>query len=121
MSRFSERLNRADRRVFITFAESVPVSLFVGEERRDFHAIFEEPDNPVVVKGGGEIADMAPAIIADPVNLSGVERCQRVLVNGSDYWISHIGANELGMQRLTLAVGEPGAESPQLPGWSKKR
>lgn len=72
MSRFTERLQRADKVVDRTFAEELPVVLMVGAERRPITAIFEKPDASVEVYGGGEIRDVAPALSAYTADIRSV-------------------------------------------------
>lgn len=64
MHRFYKRLMRADARISRLFSEECPAILSIGSERRPVMVIFESPDAPVRVPGGGEINDQAPAFSA---------------------------------------------------------
>ncbi|HBN5194547.1 TPA: hypothetical protein L3F01_005250, partial [Citrobacter freundii] len=55
MSRFRERLAKADARINRAFAEEVPACLQTGEGPRLVTVIFESPDALSGVPGGGEI------------------------------------------------------------------
>lgn len=119
MSRFSERLKRADQRVDRAFAEDVQAVLVIGAEHRPVTVIFEEPDALVTIPGGGEIDDRSPAISAYTRDILGLKnRCQ-VLIDSVSYWVTHIGANEEGRTRVRLARGEPGRQQPAIDKWSK--
>ncbi|MCU3631194.1 hypothetical protein N8V40_22400 [Enterobacter hormaechei subsp. steigerwaltii] len=67
MNRFRQRLLKADARISRAFAEEVPAVLSVGAELRPVTVIFETPDVPVDVPGGG----------ANPGSLSGLQRDDR--------------------------------------------
>lgn len=54
MNRFRQRLLNADARISRAFAEEVPAVLSVGTELRPVTVIFETPDVPVDVPGGGK-------------------------------------------------------------------
>lgn len=54
MNRFRQRLLKADARISRAFAEEVPAVLSVGAELRPVTVIFETPDVPVDVPGGGK-------------------------------------------------------------------
>lgn len=116
MSRFTERLQRADRRVDHYFAETLPVRIFPHGEGRDITAIFEDPDAPVGIPGGGEIRDAAPAISAHTAEIHELCHRDKVIVRGDSYWVVHIGANEAGRTRITLARGTPGEPAPMRQG-----
>jgi len=116
MSRFTERLRRADRRVDHYFAETLPVWIYPHGEARVITAIFEDPDAPVGVPGGGEIRDAAPAISAHTAEIQGLCKRDKVIVRGDRYWVVRTGANEAGRTRITLARGEPGAPAPLRDG-----
>ena len=119
MSRFTERLRRADQKVDRYFAEASPVKLFIGGVVRPVVAIFESPDAPVSSPGGGEINDTAPALSTYTADISGLSKRDRVVVGDEVYWVTHIGADEAGRTRITLANGEPGEPAPVINGWSK--
>ncbi len=53
MNRFRQRLLKADARISRAFAEEVPAVLSIGSELRAVTVIFETPDAPVDVQGGG--------------------------------------------------------------------
>ncbi len=53
MHRFHKRLMRADARISRLFSEECPAILSIGSERRPVMVIFESPDAPVRVPGGG--------------------------------------------------------------------
>lgn len=89
MSRFTERLQRADKVVDRTFAEELPVVLMVGAERRPITAIFEKPDATVEVYGGGEIRDVAPALSAYTTDIQGLAKRHAVTVGTEHYWVTH--------------------------------
>lgn len=119
MSRFTERLQRADKVVDRTFAEELPVVLMVGAERRPITAIFEKPDACAEVHGGGEIRDVAPALSAYTVDIQGLAKRHAVTVGAEHYWVTHIGADEMGRTRITLAAGEPGKPVEDITQWSR--
>lgn len=119
MSRFTERLQRADKVVDRTFAEELPVVLMVGVERRPITAIFENPDACADVHGGGEIRDVAPALSAYTVDIQGLAKRHAVTVGAEHYWVTHIGADEMGRTRITLAVGEPSKPVEDITQWSR--
>lgn len=111
-------MKRADRIVDRQFAEELPVVLVIGAEHRPIVSIYESPDDPRQIKGGGEINDQAPAISAYTADITGLSyRCQ-VIINNNDYWVTHIGADEVGRTRVTLARGQPGKSAPAIKKWS---
>lgn len=119
-SRFQRRLNRADLRVQRVFAEEVPVILWVGPGARPISAIFEDPDNPVDIPGGGSIDDRSPSLSAMTPDIFGLQKGNTVLVNGEGYRVTHIGSSELGRTRVTLARGGQQERPPEINQWSKK-
>lgn len=116
MSRFTERLRRADEKVDRYFAEDLPVRLFIGGALRKVVAIFEAPDAPVSLQGGGEIQDASPAISAYTADIIGLKNKDRVMVGPESYWVTHVGADEAGRTRITLARGAPGDPAPLRGG-----
>ncbi|EAO4202524.1 hypothetical protein FRH56_24150 [Salmonella enterica] len=121
MNRFRQRLLKADARINRAFAEEVPAILSVGDEQRPVTVIFESPDAPVGVPGGGEIQDHAPAFSAMTPDIVGLSERNRVEINGGAFWVTHIGADEEGRTRVTLAHGEPGRATPPAPQRPSKR
>jgi len=69
--------------------------------------IFETPDVPVDVPGGGQIQDRSPAFSAMTTDIVGLEKHHGVEINGTAYRVTHIGADEEGRTRVTLAYGAP--------------
>ena len=118
MSRFRQRLHKADARINRAFAEEIPALLYIGDERRPVGVIFESPDAPVSVPGGGTLQDHAPAFSAMSREISGLVKECRVDVNGQPYRVTHIGSDEEGRTRVTLAYGEPGRPQPAITHWS---
>ncbi|MDR9379990.1 head-tail joining protein, partial [Escherichia coli] len=91
MNRFRRLLTNADARVTRAFAEEIPAYLFLrGGEKRPVRVIFESPDATVGIRDGGEI-------------------------NADIFHVTHIGADEEGRTRVTLARGEPGRSTPAAP------
>ncbi|UDV37826.1 head-tail joining protein [Enterobacter hormaechei] len=74
MNRFRQRLLKADARISRAFAEEVPAVLSVGAELRPVTVIFETPDVPVDVPGGGQIQDRSPAFSAMTTDIVGLEK-----------------------------------------------
>ena len=105
MNRFRSRLNRADARISRAFAEELPAELLIGEERRPVVVIFESPDMPVSVQGGGEIQDHSPAFSAMTVDIAGLSKNDEVEINAVSY-------------RVTLGYGRPGKLQPEINRWS---
>jgi hypothetical protein len=118
MSRFSDWLKRADLKVDRVFAESEPVILVIGAEQRPVTAIFESPDAPVEINGGGEISDHAPALSLYTADIHGLEKRHAVIIGTQSYWVTHIGADEDGRSRVTLAVGAPNKPAKPINKWS---
>ncbi|WP_202301539.1 head-tail joining protein [Dryocola clanedunensis] len=118
MNRFRARLSKADARINRAFAEEVPALLFIGTESRPVVIIFEAPDAPVFVQGGGEIQDHSPAFSAMTADLNGLEKQCTVQINGKMYRVTHIGTDEEGRTRVTLGYGEAGRVSPVIDSWS---
>lgn len=118
MNRFRQRLLNADARISRAFAEEVPVVLSVGAELRPVTVIFETPDVPVDVPGGGQIQDRSPAFSAMTADIAGLEKHHGVEINGTTYRVTHIGADEEGRTRVTLAYGAPGKVQPDINKWS---
>ena len=118
MNRFRARLARADARISRAFAEELPAFLFLGDAPRPVTVIFETPDAPVDVPGGGQIQDRAPAFSAMTADLSGLEKNHGVEINGTHYRVTHVGADEEGRTRVTMAYGEPGKPQPEIKKWS---
>ena len=118
MSRFRQRLERAEARIERYFAEAMPAVLLIGREHRHVTVIFEAPDAPVSVPGGGEILDRAPAFSARTAALGGLGKNDTVAIGGAEYRVTHVGADEEGRTRVTLAVGKAGVKTPSLDTWS---
>ncbi|EMH4919809.1 hypothetical protein RGP44_002887 [Serratia marcescens] len=118
MNRFTERMQRADRRVDRYFAEDPSVVLVIEGQARPVVAIFESPDDMALVQGGGEIQDHAPAISVYTADIVGLEKKCQALIGGASYWVTHIGADEAGRTRVTLARGVPGKDVDPIK-WSK--
>lgn len=118
MNRFRERLARADARIDRAFAEEVPAIISVGDKQRPVTVIFESPDAPVSVSGGGEIQNHAPAFSAMTADIAGLEKHHCVEINGTAYRVTHVGADEEGRTRVTLAYGAPGKVQPDINKWS---
>lgn len=118
MNRFRTRLNRADARISRAFAEEAPAELQIGEERRPVIVIFESPDTPVSVPGGGEIQDHAPAFSAMTADIAGLSKNDGVVINGINYRVTHVGTDEEGRTRVSLGHGRPGKPQPVINSWS---
>jgi hypothetical protein len=118
MNRFRARLNRADARINRAFAEELPAELQIGEERRFVSVIFESPDAPVSVPGGGEIQDHAPAFSTMTADIAGLSKNDGVVINAVPYRVTHIGTDEEGRTRVTLGYGRPGKPQPVIDRWS---
>ncbi|CAH3479124.1 head-tail joining protein [Citrobacter freundii] len=118
MSRFRERLAKADARINRAFAEEVSACLQTGEGPRLVTVIFESPDALSGVPGGGEIQNHSPAFSAMTADISGLEKHDGVVINTIPYRVTHIGADEEGRTRVTLVYGEPGKTQPQIDKWS---
>jgi hypothetical protein len=118
MNRFRERLIKADARINRAFAETVPAILSIGNERRPVTVIFESPDAPVSVPGGGEIQDHSPAFSAMTADITGLSKHDGVVINEIAYRVTHVGTDEEGRTRVTLAYGEPGKPQPAIDRWS---
>ncbi|MCK2512496.1 head-tail joining protein [Escherichia coli] len=119
MSRFRERMARADARIDRAFAEEMPAIIFVAGERRAITVIFESPDAPVALKGGGEILDQAPAFSSMTEEIAGLKKYAEVRVNDEYFWVTHIGADEMGRTRVTLGKGRRGNQLPDPEHWSQ--
>ncbi|TKU54843.1 hypothetical protein FDX08_06645 [Citrobacter sp. wls712] len=118
MRNFHERLMRADARITRLFAEACPAVLHIGNECRPVNVIFETPDAPVNVPGGGEISNHAPAFSAMTADIAGLSKHDEVVVNNVRYRVTHVGVNEAGRTRVTLAYGAPGNVQPPIEQWS---
>ncbi|TNL10060.1 hypothetical protein CYD30_11340 [Kosakonia cowanii] len=118
MNRFRARLARADARISRAFAEELPAVLFIGSEVRSVTVIFETPDAPVDVPSGGQIQNRSPAFSALTADIAGLEKHHGVEINGTAYRVTHVGADEEGRTRVTLAFGEPGKPQPGINHWS---
>ncbi|EPC4330596.1 head-tail joining protein [Enterobacter asburiae] len=118
MNRFRARLARADARISRAFAEALPAVLFIGTEVRPVTVIFETPDAPVDVPAGGQIQDRSPAFSALTTDIAGLEKHHGVEINGTAYRVTHVGADEEGRTRVTLAYGAPGKVQPGINKWS---
>lgn len=118
MNRFRQRLDRAEARINRAFAEELPALLLIGAERRAVTIIFEVPDAPVSVPGGGEIQDHSPAFSAITADLSGLDKQCTVQINNEMYRVTHIGTDEEGRTRVTLGCGEGGRVAPIIDRWS---
>lgn len=118
MNRFRARLGRVDARINRAFAEETPVALQIGEEHRPVVVIFESPDAPVSVPGGGEIQDHSPAFSAMTADIAGLSKNDGVVINGINYRVTHIGTDEEGRTRVSLGLGRPGKPQPVINSWS---
>jgi hypothetical protein len=118
MSRFRERLQRAEARINRAFASECQAILSIGDEQRPVTVIFESPDAPVSIPGGGEIRDYAPAFSALTVDIAGLEKNHGVVINGTAYRVTHVGTDEEGRTRVSLGFGPPGNPGPEISGWS---
>ena len=118
MNRFRERLMKADARISRAFAETVPAMLSIGGEQRPVTVIFESPDASVSVPGGGEIQDRSPAFSTMTADITGLSKHDGVVINLVMYRVTHVGTDEEGRTRVTLAYGEPGKPQPAIDKWS---
>lgn len=118
MNRFRARLNRADARITRAFAEDMPALLHIGDVRRAVAVIFETPDAPVSVPGGGELQDRSPAFSAMTADIVGLAKNDGVVINGVSYRVTHVGSDEEGRTRIALVYGEPGKPQPVINHWS---
>lgn len=118
MNRFRQRLDNAEARINRAFAEEMPALLQIGTTARPVTIIFEAPDAPVVVTGGGEIQDYAPAFSALTADLVGLDKSSTVQINGEMYRVTHIGTSEEGRTRVSLGYGEGGRPVPEINNWS---
>ncbi|EHM1889200.1 head-tail joining protein [Escherichia coli] len=122
MNRFRRLLTNADARVNRAFAEEIPAYLFLRDgEKRPVSVIFESPDATVGIRDGGEINDHAPAFSAMTADISGLMKRDQVEINADIFHVTHIGADEEGRTRVTLARGEPGRSTPAAPVRPSKR
>ena len=103
MSRFRERLAKADARINRAFAEEVPACLQMGEGPRLVTVIFESPDALSGVPGGGEIQNHTPAFSAMTADLSGLEKHDGVVSNTIQ--IGRASWRERVCQNVERAVG----------------
>jgi len=92
--------------------------LLIGEESRPVMVIFESPDSPVSVPGGGEVQDYSPAFSAMTADIGGLTKGHGVMVNDVNYRVTHVGTDEEGRTRVSLAFGEPGKPQPEINKWS---
>ena len=118
MNHFRSRLARADARINRAFAEEAPATLLIGDEARPVVVIFESPDSPVSVPGGGELQDYSPAFSAMTADIAGLSKGDGAIVNGVNYRVIHVGTDEQGRTRVSLAFGEPGKPQPDINHWS---
>ncbi|WP_368900356.1 head-tail joining protein [Mixta calida] len=118
MSRFSARLRRADRRIDRAFADEEPALLIINGEQRPVTVIFEAPDASVSLPGGGDVRDTAPAISVYTTDIDGLEKQCEVILRGSSWWVTQIGADEEGRTRVRLSHGKPGRPVPEIERWS---
>lgn len=118
MNRFRSRLGRADARINRAFAEESPATLLIGDEARPVVVIFESPDSPVSVQGGGELQDHSPAFSAMTADIADLSKGDGAVVNGVNYRVTHVGTDEQGRTRVSLAFGEPGKPEPDINHWS---
>jgi hypothetical protein len=95
----------------------VPAVLSIGSELRPVTVIFETPDAPVDVPGGAD-SGSAPAFSAMTADITGLEKHHEVEINGTAYRVTHVGADEEGRTRVTLAYGAPGKPQPEINKWS---
>ncbi|MCU3631193.1 hypothetical protein N8V40_22395 [Enterobacter hormaechei subsp. steigerwaltii] len=51
-------------------------------------------------------------------DIVGLEKHHGVEINGTAYRVTHIGADEEGRTRVTLAYGAPGKVQPDINKWS---
>lgn len=119
MSRFRDRLIKADQRISRMFAE-YEEAMWYGSNRWHFISIiFETPDALVNVPGGGEIQDRAPAISAMTTDITGLEKESLIVIRNQPYRVTHVGSDEEGRTRVRLAYGEPGAGQKPVEQWSR--
>lgn len=118
MNRFRQKLDRAEARINRAFAENTPAVLRIGAESRPVTVIFEAPDTPVYVPGGGEIQDHSPAFSAMTADLTGLDKQCSVQINNVMYRVTHVGTDEEGRTRVTLGYGEAGRVAPAIDSWS---
>ena len=118
MSRFRQRLLKADARITRAFAGELPAILVIGTERRPVAVILETPDAPVDVPGGGQIQNHSPAFSVMTADIAGLEKHHGVEINGTPYRVTHVGTDEEGRTRVLLGYGEPGKPQPEISNWS---
>lgn len=118
MSRFTDRLRRADRRIDRMFGEEVPVNFIIGGEQRPVSAIFENPDASFSLAGGGGIRDASPAVSVYTTDISGLNKRDEVVIRGTSWWVTKIGTDEDGRTRIELAHGKPGRPVSEIDKWS---
>ena len=118
MSRYEQRLKRADTAVDRVFAETERIVLMIGTERRAITAVLEKPDGESHLSGGGKIEHLSPALSVYTSDITGLLTRHEVLIGSDHYWVSHIGADEMGRTRLTLAVGIPNQSVADITQWS---
>lgn len=102
MGNFHERLMRAEARITRLFAQPYPAVLYIGNECRQVNVIFETPDAPVSVPGGGEISNHAPAFSAMTADIVGLSRHDEVLVNNIRYRVTKSISRLLNKRRHFL-------------------
>jgi len=51
-------------------------------------------------------------------DIAGLEKHHEVEINGTTYRVTHVGADEEGRTRVTLAYGAPGKPQPEINKWS---
>ncbi|MBT0721070.1 hypothetical protein HGT70_07210 [Rosenbergiella collisarenosi] len=118
MSRYAQRLKRVDSIVDRMFAETECVVLMIGGECRTITAILEKPDGLTQLSGGGNIEHLSPALSVHTAEIVGLMKRHAVIIGIDRYWVSHIGADEMGRTRLTLAVGDPNQPVADITQWS---
>lgn len=119
VSQFERMMRQADRRIDQAFAKETDVILRIGTEQRAIKAIFENPDDPVNVPGGGDIRHMKPAISVNTADIYGLKPKCEVVIDGRSWWVVRVGADEVGRTRVTLASGKPGRPTPEITEWSQ--
>lgn len=118
MNRYGQRLKRADAAVDRVFSETERIVLLVGTERRVITAVLEKPDGESQLNGGGNIKHLSPALSVHTSDITGLLKRHEVLIGSEHYWVSHIGTDEMGRTRLTLATGDPNQPVADITKWS---
>ncbi|WP_241609007.1 head-tail joining protein [Rosenbergiella australiborealis] len=118
MSRYAQRLKRVDSTVDRIFAETKCVMLMISGECRTITAILEKPDGLNQISGGGNIEHVSPALSVHTADITGLMKRDAVTIGTDRYWVTHIGADEMGRTRLTLATGAPSQPVADITKWS---